>query len=404
MESIQQIQMKQIILSIILILCSSFAFSQELFEYDAESQPRWSSFENPSAEKGEGGKENYGAKGSAHKWINPGQEVELLNYNGTGIIQRIWMTINKRSPSFLRAVKLEMYWDGANKPAVSVPIGDFFGAGTGKKVPFESALFADPEGRSFITYIPMPFRESAKIVLTNESEEAIKFFYDVNFTIQESLPEETLYFHAYWHRENPTTLAEDFEVLPKVEGKGRFLGTSIGIITDSIYDGAWWGEGEIKIYLDGDGKYPTLVGTGTEDYIGTAWGQGTYAHQYSGSIIASDNQWSFYRFHIPDPIYFSEEIRVTLQQMGGAMHKQYQKLLGRNAPLIPVTLENLVTHELVELYKKDIEISELDFSSAWVNFFRQDDVSATAYFYLDKPENNLPPLPSKEKRIEGMKK
>ncbi|MDI3521768.1 MAG: hypothetical protein PWR04_1756 [Anaerophaga sp.] len=170
----------------------------------------WSSFENMNGVKGEGGKENKGAKGHPADQIKAGQTVTLLNVEGAGIIRRIWMTINDCSLEMMRSLRIDMYWDGVDKPAVSAPLGDFFGIGLGRKVAFQNALFADPEGRSFNCFIPMPFKTVAKVTITNESVKNLDaLFFDIDWTKHTKLTEETLYFHAYWNRENPTTLGQD---------------------------------------------------------------------------------------------------------------------------------------------------------------------------------------------------
>jgi hypothetical protein len=290
----------------------------------------------------------------------------------------------------LRGVRLDMYWDGASKPAVSAPIGDFFGQGLGRPVCFESALFSNPEGRSFCSFLPMPFKTGMKIVATNETDADIQmYFYDVNYTIGDALPEDVGYLHAHFRRENPTTLRQDYEFLPKVEGKGRFLGVNVGVIADrERYFSAWWGEGEAKFYLDGDEAYPTLCGTGTEDYIGTAWGQGTYSHWYQGAPICDgkNGQFTFYRWHIPDPVYFHKDLRVTMHQIGCAS---------------PETMEKF-RQSGKTYYKTGPELEEMDLSAQGGLFEREDDWSSCAYFYLDKPENDLPELMPLEKRIEGL--
>ncbi len=215
-------------------------FAQKLYEMPENTETRWSSFENSTAEKGKGGLENKGAKGHPFNKIDAGERLTLLDVQGSGTVTRIWLTINDRSPEMLRSLKIEMFWDNEEKPAVSVPLGDFFGIGLGKRIPFESEFFADPEGRSFLCFIPMPFKEGAKITLTNESEKNLQaLFYDVNL-LKETHPNDLLYFHAYWNRSKETTLAEDFEILPYIEGKGRFLGTNVGVITNKLYQDSWF--------------------------------------------------------------------------------------------------------------------------------------------------------------------
>lgn len=379
--------------------------AQELYTFPAgKPQTGWSSFENPKGLKGKGGAENKGAKGHASEMLRPGETKVLLDVQGAGSIQRIWMTVSDRSPQMLRSLVLHMYWDGEKKPAVSVPLGDFFGIGLGRTASFQSALFANPEGRSFNCYIPMPFRKGARIVIVNESDKSENLFYDINFVRVPNHAPEVLYFHGYWNRNTGTELGEDFELLPKVSGKGRFLGCNLGIITDTAYGQSWWGEGEVKIYLDGDGQLPTLVGSGTEDYVGTGWGQGAYTHWYQGSPVADaeKRQWAFYRYHIPDPVYFYTDCRVTIQQMGGDQGENVKKLALSGARLIPVTVA--IESGYIKLLEMNPvpKLTDANFPSGWTNFYRKDNLSATAYFYLNKPVSSLPSLASLKERVEGL--
>jgi hypothetical protein len=250
----------------------------------------------------------------------------------------------------------------------------------------------------------MPFKTAAKIVITNESNKDIRYlFYDFDFLLTDRWDSKSLYFHCYWNRKIKTELGKDFEILPKILGKGRFLGTNIGVKADSIYEYSWWGEGEVKIFLDGDNEYPTLVGTGTEDYIGTGWGQGKFYNKYSGCLIAdtAKKQWAFYRYHIPDPVYFSKDCRVTIQQIGGDSKEKVMKLIEKGVPLIPVSIDAKPFLKMLEISPNpDLKVKSLP--SGWTNFFRQDDWSATAYFYLNKPANNLPRLLPVGERIKGL--
>ena len=201
---------------------------------------------------GAGGKENNKAKGHPYDTIAAGQSYALLNIQSPGIINRIWITINDRSPEMLRSLKIEMFWDNETKPAVSVPFGDFFGLGLGKTVTYENALFTTGEGRSFVCFIPMPFKKAAKIIITNESNKTLRnIFFDVDYSLLKTWNDDYLYFHAYWHRDTATTPSQDFQLLPKINGKGRFLGASIGINANPLYGTSWFGEGEVKMYLDG---------------------------------------------------------------------------------------------------------------------------------------------------------
>lgn len=377
-----------------------------LFEYDSNQETRWSSPENRNGGKGMGGRENNGAKGHAFDTIAAGQSCVLLDIQDQGIINRIWITIQDRSPEMLRSLKIEMFWDNESKPAVSVPFGDFFSVGLGKTTTFQNALFANAEGRSFNSFIPMPFRKGAKIVVTNESTKKLNYiFFDVDYSLTKAWNEDNLYFHAYWHRDLGTKLAEDFEILPNVIGKGRFLGSNIGVSADLRYQKSWFGEGEVKMYIDGDTDFPTLVGTGTEDYIGTAWGQGKYINNYTGCTVADTllKEWAFYRFHIPDPVFFKENIRTTIQQIGGDDLSVVAGFQQAGTPLIPVTTDD--EGSLKRLYTKG-KIEKLDqntMGKGWTNFYRSDDVSATAYFYLDKPSSNLPAIQPVDIRIKNLR-
>ncbi|MFC2125889.1 glycoside hydrolase family 172 protein, partial [Bacteroidota bacterium] len=326
----------------------------ELYKHPGPVKSRWISFENPDGTKGKGGTENKGAKGHPYHWIEAGESITLMNITGAGIIHRIWITISDRSPEMLRSLKLEMYWDNSDEPAVSTPFGDFFGVGLGKRVKFESALFSDPEGRSFNCSIPMPFRSAARVIVVNEAEIPLDMlFYDINYSLNVTHDDDVMYFHAYWNRQNPTDLGVDYEILPKVTGRGRFLGTNIGVIDNPDYKGYWWGEGEVKAYLDGDTDLPTLVGTGTEDYIGSAWGQGIFNNMYQGCLIAGEkNQWAFYRYHVNDPVVFNTDCRVTIQQMGGSQGKNVAALMDEGIPLIPVT-KNSTRKEMLKFLEMD---------------------------------------------------
>jgi hypothetical protein len=382
-------------------IMSNVALAQELYQIPAEVETRWASFENNTAAKGKGGAENKKAKGHSFEFMKPGETKVLMNVTGAGVIQRMWLTISDRSPESLRSLRLEMYWDGAATPAVSVPLGDFFGVGLGRKTAFQNALFSDPEGRSFNCYIPMPFQKSAKVILVNEGKSSMQLFYDINFQLVKSHPANTLYFHAYWSRKAKSELAKDFEILPQVSGKGRYLGMNMGVITDPIYQKSWWGEGEVKIYLDKDGELPTLNGTGTEDYIGTGWGQGVFTHSYQGCLVADTaaRSWAFYRYHIPDPVFFQKDCRVTIQVMGGDMLPKVREYKANGASLIPVSVAG--DNTFVKLFdeQKPKNLDDKDFPSGWVNFYRQDDVSAIAYFYLDKPTSQLPAIAPVQERV-----
>ncbi|MBK8775885.1 MAG: DUF2961 domain-containing protein [Saprospiraceae bacterium] len=369
--------------------------SHPIYQYDEHSATRWFSFENPTGQPGAGAKENNGAKGHPCDDIPAHTSVDLMNYKGTGIIRRIWLTINDRSAYMLRGLVINMYWDGAEKPAVSAPIGDFFGQGFERRLAFENELFSSGEGRSFVSFIPMPFKVGARIEIINDTDKDLDMiFYDIDMQAMDRWDPDNLYFHGYWHRDTATILAHDFEILPKIRGRGRYLGTNISVIDNPIYEDAWWGEGEVKMYLDGDISDPTIVGTGTEDYISTAWGQGVFQNKYSGCLVGDDSlrHWAFYRYHIPDPVFFHQDIKVDIQQIGGNSKEKVQSLLNKKLPLIPITLHHAPA--FIHLYHADsiADLTDTALPEGWVNFYRIDDVAAMAYFYLNQSTNELPPL------------
>ncbi|MCG8557377.1 MAG: DUF2961 domain-containing protein [Proteobacteria bacterium] len=368
---------------------------------------RWASAENPTATKGAGGKSNKGAKGDAYVLIAPGEKKVIFNQKGAGIITKIWSANSSQwTPINRRKIKLEMYWDDASTPAVSVPFSDFFGTGLGVMRPFSSALFSSPEGRSFNCFVPMPYRKGARIEITNESDAVLMFYYKIDFLQVPSHADDVLYFHAYWNRNRKTSLGEDFEILPRLTGRGRYLGANIGVIGAEAYRGTWFGEGEVKIYLDGDATYPTLVGTGTEDYIGSGWGQGEFTTRIQGSVLSDrkNDLYAFYRYHTLDPVYFHKDVRVTIQQIGNAQKAALLKMRKQGADIR--ILWSYVAKDGMQASKRWLDMdnppaleSEEFPAKASTNFYRSDDVSATAYFYLDRPENQLPPLAPVEHRV-----
>jgi len=369
--------MKHSALFSILILLAFSAQGQNLFDKPHDINTRWASAENWNGEKGGGGMANGGRKGSPSFRLKAGESKVLAQASGTsGMIRRIWITINDRTPEFLRGLKIEIYWDDATNPAVSAPIGDFFNQGLGQMRAFENALFSSPEGRSFNCHIPMPFKKSMKVIVNNTTQKDIAmFFYDIDYTLGDKVDANTLYFHAYFNHQESTVMKEDYQILPKVAGTGRYIGANLSVVVNKRkYFRTWWGEGEVKIYTDGDSAYPTLCGTGTEDYIGTGWGQGVYINQYQGCTIADGNEfeYAFYRFHIPDPVFFYQNIKVTIQQIGYAGEEDIELFKNMKDPV----------------YNTGEKMEPVDFSKG-INsliFERSDNISSCAYFYLDKPE------------------
>ena len=367
----------------VLLLAAAAAPAQSLFDLPAGVETRWYSFENPSGRRGEGGQSQAGRKGAASKTIRAGERIVLADVAGPGVVRRIWLTVPGRVET-LRGWVVRLYWDGQDWPSVEAPLQDFFGLPFARQAPFESALFSNPEGRSFNCVVPMPFRKRALVTITNESPTEAMLFYDVDVTIGDALPADVGYFHARYRRENPTTPKKDFEVLPRVEGRGRYLGANVGIRTTEHRRPLWFGEGELKVYLDDDREWPTLVGTGTEDLVGSAWGLGRFDHLYQGAPLTEekDGVWGFYRYHVPDPVFFTKAIRVTLQQIAGGSVAQLRALPAERRP------ELVRNHQRFEPADAP---SPAD-GSTWENFESPQDVCATAYWYQTLPSPHWPAL------------
>ena len=401
MYKFETLPMKKYFVLAICIFLIKGTFAQNLYMLPENfKSSSLSSFENLNGIKGEGGKTNKSAKGNAFEGLKSMESKTLLEVEGPGIVQRMWFTVRDRSPEMMRSIRLRIYWDGESKPAVDVPFGDFFGYGLSEVVRYESALFSNPEGRSFNCMIPMPFRLAARVVITNESAKNIpEVFFDIDFIKLDKLEEDALYFHAFWTRQKTSELGVDFEFLPEIEGKGRFLGVNIGVNADPVYGNTWWGEGEVKMYIDNDEEFPTINGTGTEDYIGTAWGQGEYTNLYQGCTLADDSarQYAFYRFHIPDIIGFHQNFSASIQQIGGGMRDLVRTLLTNDVKLEPISLAS--SNGFRRLLDDPKDIFDEDFPFGWVNFYRIDDYSATSYFYLDKPSTRLSELPEVSERL-----
>lgn len=361
-------------------------------------ETRWYTFENPKGLKGGGGTANFGRKGSPFVAVPAGKTVVLADIEGSGTIRRIWATLFKRDPHTLRGMKIEAYWDGASTPAVQAPLGDFFCHSLGQMSAFENACFSSPDGRTFNCCVPMPFRDNARIVLINESSIDNYLYYDVDCTQGDSHGADMLYFHAHWRRENFTTLREDMTILPRVSGRGRFLGCNLGVCLNPATANYWWGEGEVKIYLDGDTTNPTLCGTGTEDYTGCAYGLKPNSHRNQGCHFISENQeaFGFYRLHLPDPVYFWKDIRVTIQVIGGPRYSQMLQALDKDP-----SLRFMKTGDGTEYYTRE-ELEAGPEKDGLVE--RVDDYSATAYWYMDKPKNDLVPIAPVAERIKDLPK
>ncbi len=292
---------------------------------DTRLDSRAITFENPTGARGAGGAARAGRKGAPSRRLEPGEHVVLADLDGPGTIGHVWMTFPPAPPEVMRALVLEVFYDGAELPSISVPCLDFFGLPHGRPVAFTSALTSAQEARGFNSYIPMPFREHVRVEVTNGAARAIEFYFQLDMTLSKAVPDDVGMLHASFRRENPTTMARDFVIADGFRGPGRFIGCAVGVRV--VDDGFWYGEGELKVYRDGDRELPTICGTGLEDYVGTAWGMGPHHTPYAGAplevpqspLSTMPHMVGFYRWHVPDPIMFTDDLKVTIQQIGMAL-------------------------------------------------------------------------------------
>jgi len=302
--------------------------------------------ENPTGAPGNGGMATEGTGAAAatdlgRGWkISPsiilkaGETATLADIDGPGAIQHIWITTHR---DHWRSLLLRMHWDGDPQPAVEVPLGDFFCNGWGEYAPVNSLPVAvNPHG-GFNSYWEMPFRGSAKITLANVSQTDAIVYYQVDYTTTD-IPDDAACFHAAWNRSNPLPYAEVHTLLDGIQGSGHYVGAYIAWGANNT---GWWGEGEIKFYLDGDTEYPTICGTGTEDYFGGAWNFDVPGHGYAAystpflglhqvlrpdGLYRSQQRFGMYRWHIMDPIRFQSDLRVTIQALGWRSGGRYLPL------------------------------------------------------------------------------
>jgi hypothetical protein len=294
----------------------------ELYQSNPGIVSRAVSFENPTGEPGQGGHAasplGVGRKGSPARVIAAGETVILADLMGPGTMRHIWATLPPSAVA-LRGVIIRIFWEGQRFPSVELPLGEFFGFAHGATPPFQTALSSVGKQYGMNSFIPMPFLSRARVELVNETPKPITFFYQIDYTLGDAHAKDVGLLHAWFHRENPTTQRADFELLPMRSGRGRFLGAVIGV---RPLDTPWWGEGEIKFFLDGDGEFATIVGTGSEDYVGLSWGieQTPYLYQGANRVdqenATDSGRVSMYRWHVADPIYWNESLRVTMQQIG----------------------------------------------------------------------------------------
>ncbi|NUP09373.1 MAG: DUF2961 domain-containing protein [Polyangiaceae bacterium] len=352
---------------------------------DAES--RSISAENPTGEKGKGAME-VPVAGAARElgrgWkvrpcimIRAGETVTLADIVGSGAIQQMWFTLTGN----WRFSILRIYWDEQEHPSVEVPIGDFFCCGWGSSANHSGANFRQLSslavcvnpGNAFNSYWEMPFRKRCRITVTNieepvtdkPDERSVCFFYQINYALT-GVPDDAAYFHAQFRRSNPVPYKEVHTVLDGVRGRGHYAGTYMAW---GVHNNGWWGEGEMKFFMDGDSEFPTICGTGTEDYFCGSYGfdvgleQGGYREfttPYAGlhqvmkpdGLYQSQQRFGMYRWHIADPIRFKQDLRVTMQALGWRSN-------GRYLPL-------------------------------------QDDLASVAYWYQTLPTAPFPPLPDRD--------
>ena len=363
-----------------------FGGSLGLLPFTKHRKSRAINAENPTGEKGKGGMASSplgpSRKGSpCLRDIPAGATVTLGEIEGSGAINHIWITVTDKTTEadcfVLRDLVIRMYWDDEEEPSVESPLGDFFCCGFGRECIVNSIPVVAVPSRGLNCYFQMPFKKRARITLENQHANPIPaFFYQIDYCLyEEMLPDDVAYFHAQWKREKITQLQKDYVILDGVKGKGHYVGTYMALTTLERY---WWGEGEIKFYIDGDEEYPTICGTGTEDYFGGSWSfakqvdgktvEQNYCTPYMGYPYYSSHDEAihnlyhnddcmpmrgFYRWHIQDPICFDEDLKVTIQQIGVG----YRGL-----------------------------------------FERQDDVASVAYWYQSEPHNSFSPLLKKEDR------
>jgi hypothetical protein len=338
----------------------------------SHAKTRSISAENFKGEKGKGGMATEGTGARAARDLGQGWKISpsvrikagdtfvLGEIEGPGAIQHTWMTPTGN----WRYSILRMYWDGESQPSVEVPVGDFFASGWGGYAPISSLAVCVNPGSAFNAYWEMPFRKSAKITMQNLDDREMTLYYQIDYTLT-TVPEEAAYFHAQFRRSNPLPYKSDYTILDGVKGWGHYVGTYMAW---GVHNSGWWGEGEIKFFMDGDTKFPTICGTGTEDYFcGSYDFEHPVTHQYEvfttpyaglsqvlkpDGLYKSQQRFGMYRWHIMDPVRFDADLRVAIQALGWRAD-------GRYLPL-------------------------------------QDDIASVAYWYQTEPHAMFPKLPDRD--------
>jgi hypothetical protein len=348
---------------------------------DSGLDSRAVTFENPTGARGAGGSTHGGRKGAPNRRVRAGERVVLADLEGPGIVRHLWLTVPPAPPERLRALVLEVFYDDEPEPSVSVPVVDFFGLPHGRLAGYESAYTTVLEGRGLTSYLPMPFGRKLRVEFVNASAAGTILYFQLDYTLTAELPPDLGRLHVTFRRENPTTLRRDFVIVDGLRGPGRFLGCNVGVRVIDPAD--WYGEGEVKVFRDGDAELPTICGTGLEDYVGSAWGLGRCHAAYSGAplvvhpgadgggVLAGNPDFvGFYRWHVPDPIMFASELRVTIQQIGAKFFAA-----GQEAELEAYEVTNPVAGPG---WHRGLGPGML----AWGIAERVDDYCATAYLYL----------------------
>lgn len=352
--------MKKFILSCGLIWLTSIAFSQSFDGLDmslgnlsriSDAKTRSISPENFTGEKGRGGmadpSKNSGERNVANAshvarelgigWkvnpfitINGGETFTIAEMEGPGAVQQIWMT---PTGNWAHTI-IRFYWDDETEPSVEAPVGAFFGMGWNEFAPMNSLAMTVNPGSAFNSYWKMPFRKKCRITVENMSTDPMNLYYQVNYTLTE-VTEDEAYFHAQYRRSNPTK-GSLHTILDGVKGKGHFVGMYMGV---QVNNKGWWGEGEVKFFLDGDKDFATIVGTGLEDYFCGSYNfenkvtrqYQEYSTAYAGlhqvirpdGVYNSQQRFGMYRLHIMDPIRFDQDLKITVQDLGWRSEHRY---------------------------------------------------------------------------------
>ncbi len=343
----------------------------------SRAETRSISPENPTGEKGKGAMAvpepgqgpardlGRGWKVSPYITVAPGETRVLAEIKGSGAIQQIWMT----PTGHWRHSILRFYWDGAKTPSVEAPIGDFFACGWNSYGQVSSLAVCVNPRSGLNSYWEMPFRKHCRITISNIGDDAMVLFYQINYTLTQ-VPRDAAYFHAQFRRVNPLPYQQVYTILDGITGQGHYAGTYMAW---GVNNCGWWGEGEIKFYIDGDREFPTICGTGTEDYFCGSYDfdlgkeQGGYREfttPYAGlaqvirpdGLYNSQTRFGMYRWHIMDPVRFRRDLRVTIQALGWRGDPR------RNAAYLPL----------------------------------QDDIASVAYWYQTLPTAPFPALPDKD--------